>query len=458
MIIIKGAKVVGAKTVKVDLAIKDECIYKIAPVIEAGPGDDLIDAEGCLLFPGGIDPHTHFAMTNALCTTADDYASGTAAALAGGTTTIINFATPEKGQKNSLHEAYKREAAKASGKASCDYAFHIELLETTDAVLREIPELRKAGHLSYKVYLAYGFKLDDASLFKAVKAVGAAGGMIGAHCENGALIDCLAGELASDHPLSPADHPLTRPPEIEAEAINRFGTIGKLAGEPGQVVHLSSAGGVSAMRALRAAGTKITAETCPQYLLLDEALYRKNGFEAAKYVCSPPLRKAEDRDALLSAIKAGDIQTLATDHCSYTYKDQKMMGKGDYTRIPGGLPGVQFRMPLAYTNLLASGLLTPEAFARLTATNAARLYGLYPRKGVLREGSDADILIYDPRGERRICREMQLEAVDYTPYEGLPVKGRVRDVFLRGRQLVRDGEIQEKGQGRYIPAQAERSF
>lgn len=451
MIIIKGGTLVTGRDWEGDLAIEGDKIKTIAPSVEAGPEDEVIDASGCYVFPGGIDPHTHFAMTNALTTTADDYASGSAAALAGGTTTVINFATPYAGEEQELHKALEREMAKAA-EASCDYAFHIEVLEASDAVLAEIPELREQGHLSYKVYLAYSFKMDDPSIYRTVKAVRDVGGTVGAHCENGDLINALTAEIAAHHKLGPADHPHTRPPEIEAEAVNRFAMIGRLADYPVHVVHLSSCAGMDTIREHRLLGTKITAETCPQYLFLDESLYESPGFEGAKYVCSPPLRTENDRSALLQAIADGEIQTLATDHCSYTYAEQKMMGKEDYSRIPGGIPGVQFRLPLAYTNLLASGLISPEHFVHLTSTNAAKLYGLYPQKGVLAPGSDADIVIYKKAGTHQISRKEQLEAVDYTPYEGLNVEGSVRDVFLRGRQVVKDGEVILRGQGRYVKA------
>lgn len=458
MIIIKGGTLVTSNARPGDLAIENDKIKAIAPEIQAGPDDQVIDAAGCYVFPGAIDPHTHFAMTNALTTTADDYASGSAAALKGGTTMVINFATPYAGQAQALHQALQREQDKASGKASCDYAFHIEVLEATPEVLAEIPELRKQGHLSYKVYLAYSFKMDDPSIYETVRAVRDVKGMIGAHCENGDLIGALTDDLAKHHKLSPKDHPLTRPGEIEAEAVNRFATIGRLAGYPVHVVHLSSKEGLEALREQRRIGTEVTAETCPQYLLLDEALYDSPGFEGAKYICSPPLRSAEDREALLLAIAQGEVQTLATDHCSYRFDSQKSMGKDDYRKIPGGIPGVQFRLPLAYTNLLASGLLSPEEFAELISTRAAKLYGLYPQKGTLQVGSDADIVIYDKSGEHQIAHAEQIEAVDYTPYEGLNVQGAVRDVFLRGRQVVKDGEVILTGAGRYIKAIADRSL
>lgn len=454
MIIIKGGTLVTDRAWTGDLAIEGETIAALAPSIEAGEGDEVIDASGCYVFPGAIDPHTHFAMTNALTTTADDYATGSAAALAGGTTMVINFATPYKDEPRSLHGAWEREMAKAAGKSSCDFAFHIELLEASPEVLAEMPELLELGHRSYKAYLAYSFKMDDPSIYRAVEAVRGVKGVIGAHCENGDLINALTAELEARHPLTPADHPATRPAEIEAEAISRFATIGRLADYPVHVVHLSSALGLEALREQRRIGTAITAETCPQYLLLDESLYQSEGFEGAKYVCSPPLRAAEDREALLMAIEDGEIQTLATDHCSYRYDTQKMAGKDDYRKIPGGIPGVQFRLPLAYTNLLASGLLEPEAFVELVSTRAAKLYGVYPQKGVLAPGSDADIVIYSRDGERRISHDEQLEAVDYTPYEGLTVLGGVRDVWLRGKQVVENGQVIARGLGQYVRAKS----
>lgn len=453
MIILRGGTLVTDRAFTGDLGIEGEKIALIADTIPAKPHDEIVDCTGCYVFPGGIDPHTHFAMTNARTTTADDYESGTKAALAGGTTTIINFATPVAGEPDALHRAFERETEKAQN-ACCDYAFHMEILDDTDAILKEIQAMTELGVCSYKAYLAYAFRLSDDQIYRVMKAVKQAGGVLSAHCENGDLIQALTDELDQRKTLTPADHPSTRPAAVEAEAIHRFATIGRLCDYPIHVVHLSAKEGLDAIRYERAQGAVISAETCPQYLLLDQSLY-ENGFEGAKYICSPPLRTQTDREALLAAIEEGDIQTLATDHCSYRFDTQKSAGKDDYRKIPGGLPGVQFRFSLAFTHLLKTGRVTPEAFAELTATHAARLYGLYPKKGVLKEGSDADLVVYDPEGERILTKEEQIEAVDYTPYEGQTIQGSVRDVWLRGQRAIRNGNRVETPHGQYVFARKE---
>lgn len=450
MIIIKNGHIVGEEVLVGDLAIENGKIAEIAEKIEPRDGDEVIDASGCWVFPGFIDPHTHFDMTNAITTTADDYASGSEKAVLGGTTTVVNFASPVKGEPNTLHGAYNRERAKADGKASCNYRFHMELLDCNEEILKEIEDMEDLGVSSFKVYMAYGFAVTDEQIYRLLEKVKEVGGLLEAHCENGDLIRVKTEEVLAAGITTPKGHPLTRTPEIEAEAIGRLAYIGRAVDWPVHVVHLSTRLGLEEARHQREIGTAITLETCPQYLLLDDSKYELPVEESLKYIMSPPLRKPEDNEALLAAIANDEIQTLATDHCSYRLDTQKVWGKERFTKTPGGAPGVGERGPLAYTHLLASGLLTPRQFVDFLSTNAAKLYHMYPAKGVLAVGSDADIVLYEKDGCYEITDPAPGDRMDYNTYAGMEVEGRVRDVFLGGERIVADGVLVKPHLGQYV--------
>ncbi len=439
MLIIKKGDLVGDQIGHEDIAIKGNKIVKIAPDIQATKDDTVIDASNCYVFPGFIDAHTHFAMTNALATTADDFSSGTKAAILGGTTTVINFATPPA--SGSLIEGFNQALDKARDVSSCNYRFHMEITQFGENLESEIKMMKALGVSSYKVYLAYAFRLNDGDIYRTLAAVKQVGGVLGAHCENGQLIDVLVAKYRNKGQLSPASHPLCHPAEIEAEAINRLAYIGKMVDYPVHVVHLSSQLGLAEIRAARKAGSEITVETCPQYLLLDDSCYHLPGFESAKYMFSPPARSLTDQQALREAIINGEIQTIATDHCSYNYQGQKTLGRNDFTKVPNGIPGVEQRLPLMYTLFDQTAGLGPVELVRLLSENPAKLYHLYPQKGRLAVGSDADIVVYQKNGEFQITAENQAENVDYTPYEGFRVKGRVKEVVLNGVQVVKNGQL-----------------
>ena len=315
----------------------------------------------------------------------------------------------------------------------------------------ELRDMTAAGVTSYKVYLAYdNLRLSDAAAYQVIQAVGREGGVLGCHCENGDLVNAGIRAQRAAGRLGPSAHPRSRSPAVEAEAVNRWLAIAECAGYPVNVVHLSTRRGLEHALAARERGQKVYLETCPQYLLLDESCYSLPGFESAKYVFSPPARPLEDQQALWQALERGDIDTLGTDHCSFDFHGVKELGKDDFSKIPNGLPGVEHRPALLYTHAVASGRITAADMARLLAENPARLFGMYPQKGVLAVGSDADIVIFDQNYTGRIASATQYQNVDYTPYEGWALRGRADTVLLSGQVAVEGGRVVLERQGRYV--------
>ena len=449
-ILIKNATLICPDgPVQADLRVEGDRIVQIGPGLPAGDSR-VIDASGKLVFPGFIDTHTHFEMNKGLPNeTADDWASGTLAALAGGTTTVLDFAEPQRGC--SLSSALETWHRRADGRASCNYGFHMTVKDWDPRVRAELKDMTAAGVTSYKVYFAYdNLRVTDAAALDAVRAVGEEGGIVGCHCENGDLVNAgIAAQRAAGN-LSPAAHPLSRPACVEAEAVNRWLTIGELAGCPVNIVHLSTKRGLELVRAARERGQKLYVESCPQYLLLDDSRYRLPGFESARFVLSPPLRAGEDVDALWNGLKAGDVDTMGTDHCSFHFKGVKELGKDDFSKIPNGIPGVEHRGVLMYTAGVAEGKISAHQLMRLLSERPARLFGMYPRKGALAVGSDADITVLDPGFAGKISAANQHQRVDYTPYEGFDVRCRVDTVLLGGEIAVEDGRVTAEKRGRYV--------
>lgn len=432
-----------------DLAFENGVITRVAPAIEAGAGDAVCEAAGCLVFPGFIDGHTHLDMDSGTTVTADDFASGSRAAACGGTTTLVDFATQERG--GTLTDALDAWHRKAEGKCACNYAFHMAVTDWNEQTRAELPQMFERGVTSFKAYYAYdNLRLDDAQMYDLLSALRPFGGVLGVHCENGTLVNRLQRQQLDRGVTGPAGHPASRPPVVEAEAIRRLCAVAKLADSPVHIVHLSSAEGLEEVRRARAAGQKVWAETCPQYLLLDESLYQLEGFEGAKYVMSPPLRSPADREALRAAVLGGEIDTISTDHCSYRFGDQKALGRDDFTNIPNGAPGIEHRPALIYTSFVASGLMTEAQMCRLLSENPAKLFGMWPRKGRLAQGADADITVWDPQARWVIRAEAQHQNVDYTPYEGFEAEGRARAVYVGGQLAAKDGEPSGASAGRYI--------
>ena len=449
ILIQNGILVLPTGPIQADLRVAGGRIAELGPGLAPG-ASRVIDAQERLVFPGFIDTHTHFEMNKGFPNeTADDWYTGTRAALAGGTTTVLDFAEPERGA--TLASALETWHGRADGAACCNYGFHMTVKDWSPSIRSELREMTAAGVTSYKVYLAYdNLRLSDAAAYEVVKAVGAEGGVVGCHCENGDLVtEGIRAQQAAGN-LSPAAHPLSRPPAVEAEAVGRWLTIAELAGCPVNIVHLSTLRGLEAVRAARTRGQRLYVETCPQYLLLDERSYRLPGFESAKFVLSPPLRAQENCAALWDALEAGEIDTIGTDHCSFRFHGAKELGREDFSKIPNGIPGVEHRLSLMYTYGVAAGRITAVDMARLLAENPARLFGMYPQKGVLAVGSDADLVIFDPNDTGRITAETQYQNVDYTPYEGMALRGRVDTVLLGGEVAVEGGRVLLERRGRYV--------
>ena len=448
-VLLKGGTIVNANGSQVaDLLICGEKIAKIGENLSA-EGAQIVDVSGKLLFPGFIDAHTHFDLDVCNTTTADDFYTGGRAALRGGTTMVIDFACPNKGE--SLQYGLDLWHKKAEGKTACDYGFHMTIDDWNEDIIAELPKMFEQGVSSFKMYMTYpAMMIGDEAMFKALRKLKELGGIVGVHCENAGVIDALIGEKKAAGELSPAAHPQCRPAELEAEAVSRLLKMAQLADIPVVIVHLSSGAGLREVETARARGQKVYVETCPHYLLLQDSMYSLPEFEGAKYVCAPPLRKDEDNDILWDGLAEGKIQTIATDHCSFTLA-QKDAGREDFTKIPGGMPGVETRGVLLYTYGVVNERISAERMVELLSEAPARLYGVYPRKGCLAEGSDADIVVYDPDGITKISAVNHASAADYAPYEGYEVSGHIAQVWLRGTLSVNEGEILQDRGGQFIP-------
>lgn len=443
-----GTLVSGERTEKKDILIEGEKIVKIAPHIEE-EGAEEINVEGKLLFPGFIDGHTHFDLEVAGTVTADDFETGTKAAILGGTTFIIDFASQDKGG-HTLKEGLEKWHKKADGKCSCDYSFHMSIVEWNEETEKEIQDMIEEGITSFKLYMTYpAMMVEDRDLYKILKKLNECGCFAGVHCENAGVIDALIEEAKKEGRLGPENHPLVRPDTMEAEAVHRLLVIAKEAGAPVMIVHLTNQKAYEEILKARENGQTVFAETCPQYLLLDDSAYSKPYFGGAVYVCAPPLRKKEDQECLWEGLAKGEIQTVATDQCSFTL-EQKALGKDDFTKIPGGLPGVQTRGTLLYTYGVREGKITVEQMCRLLSENPAKLYGVYPRKGALLEGSDGDIVVFDPEKESVISSETHGYNTDNNPFEGYSLHGDIDKVFLRGKLVVEDGTVVKEKTGEYM--------
>lgn len=430
---------------KADVLVKDGKIVKIAPNIDA-KADRVIDAEGCYLFAGFIDTHTHFELNLGSTTTADDFESGTKAAVVGGTTTVLDFATQDRGM--TMHDALNEWHRKADGKSSCNYGFHMAVSEWNDARKAEVDDMFRAGISSFKMYMVYdAMKVTDGEIYDAQKFIRDRGGVIGVHCENYDLLQARIREERAKGNLGPTGHPASRPQAVEAEGVARLMRIAELSGSPAWVVHLSTADGLEEVRRARKRGVEVYAETCPQYFTLDVSQYAEP--DGAKYVMSPPLREAKDRAAILDGMKKKDIDFIGTDHCSFTMA-QKAIGKDDFSKIPNGGAGIQNRAELVYTYAVETGAITLEQMALLMSERAAKLFGMFPKKGVLRVGSDADIAIFDPNDPHTISWKTNLHAIDNSPYEGKKVLGRTRNVILNGELVVENGKLVKPYCGRFV--------
>ncbi|HEX5086061.1 MAG TPA: dihydropyrimidinase [Blastocatellia bacterium] len=436
-----------------DILIDGETVTMIGKDLSAvvGSVDKTIDAAGKLVIPGGIDPHTHMELPFGGTSSSDDFETGTRAAAFGGTTTIIDFAVQYKGQ--ALNQALDAWFAKAEGKATTDYAFHMICTDLPDERLPELKSMILQGVTSFKLFMAYPgvFLMDDGAIFKAMTEAGENGGLICMHAENGVVIDVLVKRAIEQGRTAPKYHALTRPTKAEAEGVHRAIAIAEMANSPVYIVHLSCYDALKEVQAARDLGLPAFAETCPQYLLLDYSLYEKPDFEGAKYVMTPPLRDKENQELLWRGLRGDDLQVISTDHCPFCFKEQKELGRDDFSKIPNGGPGVENRMSLIYHHGVTQGRISLNRFVELTSTAAAKIFGLFPKKGTIAVGSDADIVIFDPNREQTISAATHHMRVDYSAYEGWKVKGVTEIALSRGNVIVENGEWKGKtGAGRFI--------
>lgn len=454
MIIIKGGTLVCPDGLRVgDVALEGDKIVRIAASIEAGDGDEVADAAGCWVFPGFIDAHTHMQCWTGIDWTADSFETGTRAAACGGTTTIVDYATADRGvtMPDALAEWHKR----ADGTCTSNYAFHMAIAEWNERNREDLAAMRAGGVSSFKTYFAYDhLRLDDAETLEVLEALKPFGGTLCVHCENGTLVDALQKRVYEAGIHGPEGHPLSRPAECEAEVVSRLLYLAHLAGDARvNVVHLSTKLGLEAIRAAKARGQKnIFVETCPQYLLLDDTCFTRrgeDGLEGLEFVMSPPPRKPSDRAALRQALLDGEIDTIATDHCSFNLHGQKDRGVDDFRAVPNGGAGVEHRPALIATTF--EDQLGPTELCRLMSENPARVFGMWPRKGCLAEGSDADVCVWDPSVEWTISAKTQHQNVDHTPYEGFVCHGRARLTYVNGVLAARDGEPTGATPGTYVP-------
>ena len=450
--LIRGGTVVTATDLyRGDVLIEDDRISAIGTAFEGGAADRVLDATDKYVLPGGIDVHTHLDMPFGGTTSADDFESGTIAAAHGGTTSIVDFAIQYRGQ--TLRQALDAWWAKADGKATIDYGFHMIVTDLNDAVEREMDALVAEGVTSFKLFMAYPgvFMLDDASIFRALLRTRENGGTICMHAENGGVIDVLVQRALAEGKTEPKYHALTRPARAEAEATHRAIALAEIAGVPIYIVHLSAPEALEMVTAARDRGLPAYAETCPQYLFLSYDNYEEPDFAGAKYVMSPPLRPKEGQDRLWRGLAGNDLQAISTDHCPFCMREQKELGRGDFSKIPNGAPGIETRMSLVFDGGVRTGKISLNRFVELTSTSPARIFGLFPRKGTVAPGSDADLVVFDPNRKQKLSAKTLHMKVDYNPYEGREVTGVSETVLSRGKVVVENGKFVGKaGSGSFL--------
>jgi dihydropyrimidinase len=451
-VLIQNGTIVNADaSVQADLLIEGETIKAIRSGIPANAADTIVDARGLLLLPGGIDAHTHLDMPFGGSQSADDFLTGTRAAAIGGTTTIVDFAIQARGTKmrNALDTWWK----KAEGKACIDYGLHMIVTDLPDAGLEDMDDMVREGVASFKLFMAYPnvLMVDDATIFKALRQTAKNGALICMHAENGSVIDVIVQQALAEGKTAPIHHALTRPTIAEAEAVNRAIAMAEIAGVPVYIVHLSSEDALNQVREARDRGLPAFAETCPQYLLLSIEDVADLGWEGAKYVFTPPLRERRNQPELWDGLRADHLQVVSTDHCPFCFADQKALGKDDFTKIPNGGPGIENRLQLLHHHGVGQGNFSINRFVELVSTAPARIFGMYPKKGVLAEGSDADLVLWDPAEDYTISAATHHMRVDYSMFEGFRVRGNARDVYSRGELIVSKGEfIGKAGRGNYL--------
>jgi dihydropyrimidinase len=461
-VLIQNGTIVNAdSTVKADLLIEGAVIKEVRARIPTSAAETVVDASGLLVLPGGIDAHTHLDMPFGGTYSADDFETGTRAAAIGGTTTIVDFAIQARGTK--MRTALDTWWKKAEGKACIDYGLHMIITDLPDAGLEDMDDMVREGVASFKLFMAYPnvLMVDDATIFKAMRQTAKNGALICMHAENGSVIDVIVQQALAEGKTAPIYHALTRPTVAEAEAVNRAIAMAEIAGVPVYIVHLSSEDALNQVREARDRGLPAFAETCPQYLLLsleDNMLnddMTDKGWEGAKYVFTPPLREKRNQAKLWDGLRKDNLQVVSTDHCPFCFEDQKALGKDDFTKIPNGGPGIENRLQLLHHHGVGLGNLSLQRFVELVSTAPARIFGMYPKKGALAPGSDADIVLWDENADHTISAATHHMRVDYSMFEGFRVKGNARDVYSRGELIVSRGNfIGHPGRGQYLRREA----
>ena len=459
-LLIKNGTVVTAEaTFPADVLIEGSVVKDVRPRIDAA-GHTAVDASGMLLLPGGVDAHTHLDMPFGGTTSSDDFETGTRAAAIGGTTTIVDFAIQAKGTK--MRDALDLWWKKAEGKACIDYGLHMIVTDLGSdagkAGLDDMDEMVREGIASFKLFMAYPNVLmaDDATIFKALQQTAKNGALICMHAENGSVIDVIVQQALAEGKTAPIYHALTRPTAAEAEAVQRSIAMAEIAGAPVYIVHLSSEDALNQVREARDRGVPAFAETCPQYLLLSlEDNMKNESFEDAKYVFTPPLREKKNQAKLWDGLKDDHLQVVSTDHCPFCFADQKVLGINDFTKIPNGGPGIENRMQLIHHYGVNSGKLSLNRFVEITSTAPARIFGMYPRKGTIAPGSDADIVVWNPAAQHTISAATHNMRCDFSMFEGYNVTGNARQVFSAGELIVEGGKFLGKiGRGNYLRREA----
>ncbi len=450
-VIRNGTIVTADLSYKADILIEDG---RIAAIGEGLVGGRSLDATGCYVMPGGIDPHTHLEMPFMGTYSADDFESGTRAALAGGTTMVVDFALPSPGQ--GLLDALQMWNNK-SGRAHCDYSYHMAVTWWGEQVFDEMEAVVRRGITSFKHFMAYkgALMVNDDELFASFRRVGDLGGIALVHAENGDVVAELSARLLAEGNTGPEAHAFSRPPQVEGEATNRAIMVADMAGVPLYVVHVSCEDSHEAIRRARAQGKRVWGEPLIQHLTLDESEYLNPDWDhAARCVMSPPFRNKQHQDSLWAGLQSGSLSVVATDHCAFT-TEQKRAGIGDFTKIPNGTGGLEDRMPMLWTHGVTTGRLTPNEFVAVTSTNIAKILGMYPRKGAIMVGSDADLVVWDPEAEKTISASSQQSAIDYNVFEGKTVKGLPRFTLTRGVVAVTEGRIDShEGHGEFVAREA----
>ena len=454
LLIRNGRVITAADDYQADVYCEDGIISAIGRDLPSHrfAADRTIDATGQYVLPGGIDVHTHLNMPFGGTTSADDFESGTIAAAFGGTTSLVDFAIQYRGQtmRHALDDWMKR----ADGKAVIDYGFHMIVTDLEDAALPEMDRMvREEGITSFKLFMAYPgvFMVDDRTIFRALRRTGENGGLVCMHAENGGVIDELVKEALRRGETAPKYHALTRPSRAEGEATGRAIALAEMARVPIYIVHLSAADALEKVRDARDLGLPAYAETCPQYLFLSYENYEEPGFEGAKYVMSPPLREKWHQDVLWKGLQKNDLQVISTDHCPFCMAEQKELGRDDFSKIPNGAPGIETRLTLVHDGGVRPGRITLNRFVELCSTTPAKMFGLFPRKGTIAVGSDADIVVFDPKKTTTLGVKTLHMNVDYNPYEGRTVHGAPSTVIVNGNVVI-DGNrfVGRKGAGRFL--------